>query len=176
MKPARTSERATGEAVEVLDAADKPLCILPLGEVKKQALMHRQVYVLVYDGSGRVLLHRRTSGRAPFSGRWDFLLSSHVRAGDARADTALRKLRKAAGIRGNRLSLKQEIEACTENGERFLSVYSTVCSEDDPALAALLRNGEGMLVDREELASLVRNCRETLAPELVYLFESGVVF
>jgi hypothetical protein len=176
MKPAGTPERTAGEGVEVLDAANKPLCILPLGEVKKQSLMHRLVYVLVYDGSGRVLLHWRASGRAPFSGRWDFLLSSHVRAGDSRADTALRKLRKATGIRGNRLSLKNEIEACADNGERFISLYAAVCSEDDPAMTWLLRSGEGMLVDREELASLVQNCRETLTPELVYLFESGLVF
>jgi isopentenyl-diphosphate delta-isomerase len=164
------------DKVEVVDDNDMPLCILPLGEAKKQSLNHRYVVLFISDGKGKILLRKRDADAELYPERWDVSLSGHVRAGESRSEAASRRLRREMGVRGNRLVLRHEIPASSSNNYRFTTIFSTICSIDDPGIRDLMNMGVAMFVDQDEAESLALNCRESLTPGLVDFIEKGLVF
>lgn len=164
------------DKVEVVDGNDMPLCILPLGEVKKQSLNHRHVVLFILDGKGKVLLRKRDADAELYPERWDVSLSGHVRAGESRSEAASRRLRREMGVRGNRLVLRHEIPASMANNHRFTTIFTTICAMDDPGIRDLMNMGTVMFVDRDEALALALNCRDSLTPGLVDCIEQELVF
>lgn len=164
-----------GEPVEIVDDTDRPLGVMPLPEAQRQALGHRTVLVLLYDGAGRVCLQRRADAKALYPGRWDLSCTGHVRAGESREDAALRELFEELGVRAPRLARTAEVEAGPETGHSFVTLYSaggfSGIIVPDPAEVQ-----EISFLDRDELEALVEGFREMLTPALVHFWERGLIF
>lgn len=169
-------DRLPREMVEVVDDFDAPLCILSLGDCDKQFLNRRSVAVFIFDENGKVMLKKRGSGASLFPNRWDVPLSSHLRAGESRSEAAVRSLRQEMGIRGNRPVLRNSMCASPSNGHKFITIFTVSCSSRIAGVRELLNRQKAMFVDREELASLTEDFRETLTPELVLFFEQDLIF
>ncbi|NJB66791.1 isopentenyl-diphosphate delta-isomerase [Desulfobaculum xiamenense] len=163
------------DPVEVVDDSDNPLCVLPLTDAARQTLRHRAVLVLVYDHEGRLYLQKRSGSKSLFPGRWDLSATGHVKAHESREDAAIRELREELGIRVAGLRLLHEVEACPTTGFAFVTLYSAG-RVTGPILTNPDEISDGMYVDREELALLVRDFRDRLTPGLVHFWELGLLF
>lgn len=152
--------------VEVLDAAGKPLLRMPLERVRRQRLRHRAVAVCLRNGNGLVFLHKQptTGGQEP-AGQWNFSASTKVAAGESSYDAALRKLREELDITGLELYHAGAIKPCeiTENAE--VALFLTAKSATIPRMRGQ-EPWDGMFVDKEEFAALLRDFPYMMAPVL----------
>lgn len=163
------------EAVEVVDASDRPLGVMPLAEARRQALLHRVVLVLVYGTDGRLFLQRRSPRKRLYPGRWDLSCTGHVMADESREDAALRELQEELGIHATGLRRLAQVEAGPETGFGFVTLF---CAGE--TAGPVLYNTEevegGMFVDADELESMVENFRDMLTPALVHFWDKGMLF
>jgi len=163
------------ELIEIVDASDTPLGVMPLDEAHRQALPHRSVLVLVFDAAGRIYLQRRCRAKALYPGRWDLSATGHVQAGESRQDAAMRELEEELRVRASKLTLLAEVPASLETNWEFVSLYSAsgILGEPSPNPDEVM---DGMYVDRDELAAMAENFREMLTPALVGVYEGGFIF
>lgn len=61
-------------------------------------LIHRAVFVLVYNDQRQILWQRRSQTKDVSPGKWVTSASGHVDAGEAYDDTAIREVREELGI------------------------------------------------------------------------------
>lgn len=163
------------ELVEVVDAANRPLCVMPLDEVHRQGLYHRSVLVLVHDPLGRLYLQRRSRAKSVYPGRYDLSATGHVKAGEAVADAARRELFEELAVRPERLVERGRVAASRETAFEFVTLFSAGVVHDAIRPDPVELDG-GLFVDRDELACLVADFRELLTPGVVYFFEINALF
>lgn len=83
--------------VVIVNTEDKVVDWAPLGEAWAKGLIHRIVFVIVEDGQGRILLHKRAQGMKLYPGRWD-TVGGHVDVTPDYEESARIELREEAGI------------------------------------------------------------------------------
>jgi isopentenyl-diphosphate delta-isomerase len=163
------------ELVDVVDANDRPLMVMPLREAHRQGLFHRAAMVLVYDLSGRLYLQKRAPHKNLYPGRFDLSATGHVRAGEAREEAAARELYEELGLLAKTLTPVDAAQASRETAYEFVTVFSAGRLPDPPRPNPGELAG-GMFVDKAELAALVRDYRDCLTPAVVHFFEKGTLF
>ncbi len=155
------------EPLEVLDSAGKPLLIMSRDSVLRQKLPHKLALVCLFDGDGRVYIHKRSRGKPVYPGMWNISAAGHVRAGEAPLDAALRELERELGIRGLELTLVVAATASPETENAAVWLYRTnrisVVPRPDPQEIE-----EGMFVDCDELEAMIRDLPGLLAPALLW--------
>ncbi|MGE0877208.1 MAG: NUDIX domain-containing protein [Acidimicrobiia bacterium] len=90
------------ELVDVVDAADVVVATVTRAEMRRRNLRHRSVGIVVTDGAGRVLVHRRADDKDVWPGRWDLAVGGVLGAGESYADAATRELAEEIGVEGLR--------------------------------------------------------------------------
>jgi isopentenyldiphosphate isomerase len=73
------------EQIAVVDAENQFLRWAPRRVIHTQRLVHRSVYVLVFDGGDRLLIQRRHRNKQTYPGHWDISCAGHVGADDYHA-------------------------------------------------------------------------------------------
>jgi len=171
----RSAQPPAVEVVDVVDARDRPLAVLPLEEVHRQRLLHRSVLVLAYDAAGKVYLQRRSAAKALYPGRFDVSASGHVQAGEAREDAARRELAEELGLQVATLRELARLPASAQTAWEFVTLYSAGRFAQAPRPDPAELDG-GIFVDAQELECLVNLFRDQLTPGLAHFFEAGLVF
>ncbi|GBF92961.1 NUDIX hydrolase [Raphidocelis subcapitata] len=87
-----------GEVLEIVDDACTVIGRELRGEVHRLGLLHRAVYVWVFDPSGRLLLQRRSWDKKIGPGQWDLSAAEHLSVGETFHQAAERGLREELGI------------------------------------------------------------------------------
>jgi len=165
----------TVEMVDIVDARDRPLLVLPLAEAHRQGLFHRSVMVLVYDAAGRLYLQKRSPQKSLYPGRFDLSATGHVRAGEAREEAAARELFEELGLSAPSLAQLDAVPASRETAFEFVTLFSAGRTSEAPKPSPDELAG-GMFVDEGELAALVRDYRDWLTPAVVHFFEKRTLF
>jgi isopentenyldiphosphate isomerase len=88
------------ELVDVVDADDRVLRQATRAEMRRENLLHRAVYLLVFNGRGEILVHRRTTAKDVYPGFWDVTVGGVVDAGETYETAARRELAEEVGIAG----------------------------------------------------------------------------
>ncbi|WP_321403759.1 NUDIX domain-containing protein [Maridesulfovibrio sp.] len=161
--------------VEVVDQNNRPLTSMDINEVHRQSLRHRSVIILVYDHEGKLFLQKRSSQKKLYAGRWDVSASGHVRTGESNEKAALRELEHELGIRSASLKLTHEIDASSETGYEFVTLYVLEKQNSIPELNSDEADS-GYFYSENELDWLVREYRELLVPALVFLHDRNLLF
>jgi 8-oxo-dGTP pyrophosphatase MutT (NUDIX family) len=86
------------ELVDVVDADDRVVGIVPRSRMRAERLRHRAVFVGVTNGAGELLVHRRSDAKDLWPGRWDIGAGGVVAAGEDYAVAARRELMEELGI------------------------------------------------------------------------------
>ena len=163
------------ELVDVVDANNRLLMVMPLAEVHRQSLRHRSVLVLVYDPQGKLYLQKRSAQKKVYPGRFDLSATGHVRAGEALADAAARELYEELGLTAPSLTLLDTAPASRETNFEFVTLFSAGRIGEPPRPNPGEVSG-GMFVDAAELAALARDYRDWLTPAVVHFFEKNALF
>ncbi|KUG29437.1 putative nudix hydrolase yfcd [hydrocarbon metagenome] len=163
------------EHVEFVDGRDRPLGVMSLADVHRQALSHRSVLVLLYDLRGKVYLQKRAATKQFYPGRYDVSASGHVKAGESRLEAAQRELEEELGITARKLRIAATVPASPLTGHEFVTLFHAGKTADEPRPNPQ-EVSDGMFVDHAELAYMVERFRELLTPGLVHFFEQNAVF
>lgn len=89
---------AADEPVEELDDEGRPVRVVTRAEMRARNLLHRAVYVLVVDGAGRLLVHRRADWKDVWPSRWDVAFGGVAGIGESAIENARRELAEEAGV------------------------------------------------------------------------------
>ncbi len=95
---------AADELVDVVDGDDRVVGRATRAEMRRDNLLHRAVYVVVRDSSGRVFVHRRTTSKDVYPGYWDVTIGGVVAAGEDYDTAARRELGEEIGVVSETLS------------------------------------------------------------------------
>jgi isopentenyldiphosphate isomerase len=91
------AEGAARELVDVVDDDDRIIRTVTRAEMRRDNLQHRAVYVVVTDGGGRLLVHRRTENKDVYPGYFDVTIGGVVGAGETYRGAALREAHEEIG-------------------------------------------------------------------------------
>lgn len=92
------------ELVALLDADGRVCGTAPRSVVRRDNLRHSATGVLVRNTAGDIYVHRRTTTKDVFPGRYDFMAGGVIAAGEAPDDAAARELAEELGITGVELA------------------------------------------------------------------------
>ncbi len=111
------------ELVDVVDADDRVLRQASRAEVRRDALRHRAVYIVLVHPDGRVYVHRRTATKDVYPSHYDVMVGGVVGAGESYAAAAAREVEEEVGIRASELRRVTEFRFAGDgnlvNGEIF---------------------------------------------------------
>jgi isopentenyl-diphosphate delta-isomerase len=90
--------QVTGDAVVLVDAADRVVGAAAKLDAHRSGVLHRAFSVFVFDSQGSLLLQQRARGKYHSGGLWTNTCCGHPRPGEATAAAAARRLREEMGI------------------------------------------------------------------------------
>jgi isopentenyldiphosphate isomerase len=88
------------ELVDVVDEDDRVVGTVTRREVRERALLHRCTYVLVRNGAGDILVHRRTETKDTNPGAYDVFAGGVCAAGESYDECARREVAEELGVTG----------------------------------------------------------------------------
>ena len=152
---------SSDEVVDVVDDADCVVGQALRRDVRLRNLRHRSVYVLVFNSSGQLFVHRRTMTKDIFPGFWDVAVGGVLNAGEEYDDGARRELREELGVDG--LALRRLFPLRYDDARNRVAgvVYSCTC--DGPFSLQASEIAEGMWMDLDVL--LDRTQRDPFCPD-----------
>nr|WP_321257228.1 NUDIX domain-containing protein [uncultured Pseudodesulfovibrio sp.] len=162
------------QPIEVVDGKNRPLAVLSKTTVHRQLLVHRSVQVIVLNPDGKIFLQKRNNNKQFFPGRWDISARTHPRAGESNYDAGLRALKDELNLEVEHLHFWMEIPAGPETGFEHVTLY-TVPKNIHPITPNTDEVSEGFYYSLEEMTCLVKEFKELLTPNLVILWETGLM-
>lgn len=160
--------------IEIVDNANRPLAVLAKDLVHRQLLKHRSVQVLVFNPEKKIYLQKRNNKKRFFPGRWDVSARTHPQVGESSIGAALRILHEKLRLEVESPQFVRTLPACSETGFENVSIYA-VTKNTQQIIPNLNEVSEGYYFSREELTCLVKEFRELLTPNLVTLWEAGLL-
>jgi 8-oxo-dGTP pyrophosphatase MutT (NUDIX family) len=91
------------EPVDVVDEEDRVVTTVTRRELRERGLLHRCTYVLVRNGAGEILVHRRTETKDVHPGAYDVFAGGVCAAGESYDDCARREAAEEVGVEGAEL-------------------------------------------------------------------------
>lgn len=87
-----------GEVVDVVDDDDRVVARATRAEVRRHNLIHRSVYLLVFNTRGELFVHQRTMDKDVYPGHHDVAIGGMVQAGEDYATAAAREGSEELGV------------------------------------------------------------------------------
>ncbi len=121
------------ESVCIVDGRDRMVRLAGRDEMRKDGLLHRVTFVLVFNARGEILVQTRTMSKDWYPGRIDLAAGGVMTAGESYDESASRELQEELGIRS---ALNYEFKIYFEDNHSspsarsWGSVYS--CSSEGP--------------------------------------------
>lgn len=161
-------------SIEIVDDQNRPIAVLPKDAAHRQLLRHRSVQILVFNVDKHIYLQKRNGKKQFFPGRWDVSARTHPLVGESTHDAAIRALREELQLEVDAITLVKTLPACPETGFEFVSIY-LVTRVTTPIIPNMEEVSEGYYYTKEELTCLVKEFRELLTPNLITLWEAGLL-
>ena len=169
------SQESPDEMVEVVDEFDQPVLVVPAMDARLQKLRRRVILVLLHDNCGRLYLQKRSKIKLTYPERWDVSASGHVKAGEAKEDAARRELAEELGVKASGMAMLAAYNTKPDSGNTQVTLFHATA----PAARPAPDNNEVeeiLLVEEDELGTLVRDFSENLTPALAWVFKHGYAF
>lgn len=114
------------EWFDVVNERDEVVSRALRREVHANGWWHRAVHVLVFDGTGRIFLQKRSMMKDLSPGLWDSSCSGHVDSGEDYDTAATRELGEELGLSRDIARHRERwfrLEPCVATGWEFVWVY-----------------------------------------------------
>jgi isopentenyldiphosphate isomerase len=111
------------ELVDVVDEEDRVVATVTRGELRRRGLLHRCTYVLVRNGAGEILVHRRTETKDVNPSAYDVFAGGVCAAGESYDDCARREVAEELGVTGVDLTFRFRHRYRGPEGQVWGAVY-----------------------------------------------------
>ncbi len=101
-------QSTSDELVEHLDEDGNVLEVVTRARMRRENLRHRSVGIVVLNGRGEVLIHRRAEDKDVWPGQWDLAAGGVIAHGETFEEAAARELAEELGITGAELEFVHE--------------------------------------------------------------------
>lgn len=101
-----TTDLASQERVAVVDPSNRFACAAPRWRMRRDNLIHRACYILVFNSRGELFVHQRTDSKDVYPGFFDLAAGGVVLAGESYDAAARRELAEELGIDGKPLEAR----------------------------------------------------------------------
>ena len=98
-----TTTPSNQERVAVVDPSNRFACAAPRWRMRRDNLIHRACYILVFNSRGDLFVHQRTDTKDVYPGFYDLAVGGVVLAGESYDAAAQRELAEETGIAGTPL-------------------------------------------------------------------------
>ncbi len=123
LDPTLPAPRVADEAIQLVDARNRPCGSAPRALMRRFQFWHRATYVVVRNRRGDICVQRRTLTKEVFPGGLDLAAGGVVGAGEAVHVAARRELDEELGIRGVPLSHAGEFRHDRDGNHIFGSLF-----------------------------------------------------
>jgi 8-oxo-dGTP pyrophosphatase MutT (NUDIX family) len=93
-----TTDAPSQERVAVVDPSNRFACAAPRWRMRRDNLIHRACYILVFNSRGELFVHQRTDTKDVYPGFFDLAAGGVVLAGESYDAAAQRELAEELGI------------------------------------------------------------------------------
>jgi isopentenyldiphosphate isomerase len=159
------------ELVDHLDGDGNVIGTVTRAQMRRENLRHRSVGIVVLDGGGRVLIHRRAEDKDVWPGRWDLAAGGVVSAGESFDDAARRELAEELGISDVEVVHLGDGEYADESVDSVVRMYHAVW--DGPVTFADGEVVEAVWVSADELRARLE--RDSFVPDSVAMAAEQVL-
>ena len=91
------------EIVQIVDEQNEPCAAVSRKIMRRERLIHRASYILVFNRQGQLFLQRRTMTKDIYPGYWDVAAGGVVLAGESYEESARRELQEELGVPAKKL-------------------------------------------------------------------------
>jgi 16S rRNA (adenine1518-N6/adenine1519-N6)-dimethyltransferase len=110
------------ERFPIVDENDQEIGTASRQEVHENNFRHRAVHILIFNGTGELLLQKRSPWKDRHPLLWDSSAAGHVEANEQYDETAARELDEELGVTAQ-LRAIGKLSASEKTGQEFIIVY-----------------------------------------------------
>ena len=120
----KPASQAAPERFPIVDENDREIGTASRREVHENNFRHRAIHILIFNGSGEVLLQKRSPWKDRHPLLWDSSAAGHVEANEQYNETAARELREELGVAAHVRPIGK-LPASEKTGQEFITVYES---------------------------------------------------
>lgn len=165
--PVVNPELSADEQVAIVDEKNHVVGSALRADMRRERLIHRASYILVFDSAGRLFVQDRTMTKDIFPGYHDLCTGGVVLAGEDYETSAVRELEEEIGVTGVPLTSHFDFYGEYAGQRVWGRVFS--CITDGPFVLQPEEVAGGAFYRLEEVKTLVET--EPCTPDTVYALE-----
>ncbi len=158
-------EWSAKETVVIVDRSNRVTGSAPRAVMRREGLIHRAAYILVFDSVGRLFVQERTMCKDIFPGYHDLCTGGVVLAGEDYETSAVRELEEEIGVRGVPLTFHFDFYGEYAGQKVWGRVFS--CTADGPFVLQPEEVAGGAFYGPDEVRRLAAD--EPCTPDSVYV-------
>jgi 8-oxo-dGTP pyrophosphatase MutT (NUDIX family) len=155
------------EMVVIVDEHNAFIGNVPRAVMRKEGLIHRATYILVFSSDGRIFVQDRTITKDIFPGYHDLCAGGVVIAGEDYEESARRELGEELGITGVPLTIHFDFYGEYAGQKVWGRAFS--CISDGPFILQKEELTGGAFYEINEVKALIS--KEPCTPDSVYVLE-----
>jgi len=138
--------------VDIVDAHDNIVGKAERSKAHKEGLLHRMVFVMVFNPAGELFMQQRAPNCDMYPGHWEGSLSGHVSSGEIVKDSALRELRGELHINTTPKYLEELVRFGLKEEEHVLATLFVMrdCKDKIELVGDEVSSGEFWTIDKVE--------------------------
>ena len=156
----------TEEMVHIVDENDNVIDTVPRSEMRAKKLLHRAVYILVFNSQGEIFVHQRTFEKDLYPGFFDVKVAGTVTT-ESYDETAKRELEEEIGIKDAKPELLFKQRFITETNNVWANAYKLTTDHELKLQEEEIISGKFMSID--EIKELMK--KEKFTPEGIIIFK-----
>lgn len=143
---------SSNEIVQIVDSENCETGETTRYEMRKNNLIHRATYILVFNTKGELFVQKRTMTKDVFPGFWDIAAGGVVLAGEPYDLSATRELKEELGIETSNLNFRFDYYYNTDENKVWGRVYT--CLHEGPFTLQKEEIDEGKFLSIEKILKL----------------------
>ncbi len=140
------------EIVQIVDTCNRPVAQVPRHIMRRDGLIHRASYILVFNRVGHLFVQKRTIIKDVFPGYWDVAAGGVVLGTESYEQSAYRELQEELGVEDTRLTFLFDHYYADQQNKVWGYVYS--CCSDGPFILQKEEIDEGKFLSIDEILRL----------------------